>query len=460
MRTFVQRVAAGFILAVAVAVPVGGTSIHSASVIPQQLTVLSPGDDLVMGPAIVSGAFGLKLLDAVSDHGRDNALVSPVGVGAVLAMLSQGAKEPVRRAIQDMFAAGTSGAEDTTTDAERADSAGGTDQGKPDAGAPAAYEPYGRDAATALAHRLGVVLAAAEHDEGVDVEIANAMFARRDLDLFPALSVVLDDWFQARVERLDFAGESAVARINTWVSEATGGLIPRLVQQLEPDDVLVLTNAMHFQGEWTRRFDPERTVPVPFHLRSGAVPEVPAMHADNLPGRYREDDDFQALALPYGDGGFELVVVLPRAGVESAEALRRLASDPSWLGERGFSRARGSVSLPRLSLLEEASLLPALRALGLGPALDDAQAFAGIAAPAPRLSRVLHRATLVLDERGTEAAAATAAVMTTRSAVIERAFDVRVDRPFALALRHRNSGEALFAAWIEDPTQAAESSSR
>ena len=179
------------------------------------------------------------------------------------------------------------------------------------------------------------------------------------------------------------------------------------------------------------------------------------MHADDLPARYREGEDFQAVALPYGGGRFEFVAVLPRAGLEASEALHRLAADPSWLGGRGFRRSRGALALPCLALDVEASLLPALRALGLGDALDDPQAFAGIAAPAPKLSRVLHRTMLVLDERGTEAAAATAAVMTTRAALVEeeRTFEMRVDRPFALAVRHRDTGAVLFMAWVDDPVR-------
>ena len=86
-------------------------------------------------------------------------------------------------------------------------------------------------------------------------------------------------------------------------------------------------------------------------------------------------------------------------------------------------------------------------------ALDDADAFAGVAAPPPVLSRVMHRTRLVLDEHGTKAAAATAAVMTTRAAiVVDDGFDMRVDRPFVLAVRHRGSGALLCAAWVADPS--------
>ena len=375
---------------------------------------------------VSSVAFGAGLLAVASGGGTRNALVSPLGIGAVLEMLAPGAKAPVRRALRALFEPAGSGAD-----------AGGSDAGS---------------APGALSCRLAWVRYDAPGGK-VAVQAANGAFADRRLDLFPAFSETLRDRFDARVERLDFTDAGAVERINAWVAEATEGAVPELVARLDPDDVLVLANAMRFEGEWAQRFDPERTAPAPFHLRSGTAPEVPTMHADDLPARYREDGDFQAAALPYGGGRFELVAVLPRAGLDAPEALRRLAADPSWLGGRDFRKARGALALPRLALDAEASLLPALRALGLGAALDDPQAFAGVAAPAPRLSRVLHRTMLVLDERGTEAAAATAAVMTTRAAIVEeeRAFEMRVDRPFALAVRHRGTGAVLFTAWVDDP---------
>ena len=296
------------------------------------------------------------------------------------------------------------------------------------------------------------MLTAADEDDGVTLRAANGAFADLRLDVYPSFSAVLEDRFGAPTQRLDFAGADAVERINAWAAQATDGVVPRLLSALEPDDALVLANAVHFKGEWSQPFDPARTAPLPFHLASGEAVEVPTMQADDLPARYRDDQDFQAVRLAYGEGAFALTVVLPRAGLEPAESLERLAADPSWLGGAGFRRARGSLTLPRLTLESEASLLPVLRGLGLEAALEDELAFAGIAAPAPLLSRVVQATRLVLDEEGTEAAAATAAVMTTRSAVLdEDGFEMRVDRPFALAVRHRGTGALLFAAWVAHP---------
>lgn len=365
---------------------------------------------------VSTGAFGAKLLTAASGDGTRNALVSPLGIGTMFEMVAPGANPPARDAIQAMFGA----------------SAGPVDNS--DGGG--------------LSCQLAGVLEDAVSD-AVAVQAAHAAFADLSLDLFPEYVDELQNGFGANVERLDFEDEDSVGRINAWFEEATSGGTPHLVSRLDPADMLVLANAMHFEGEWERRFDPQNTVPALFQAHAGPARQIPTMHAKDLPAMYREDENFQAIALPYGGGRFELVAVLPHAELDVTEALQRLTADPSWLGGRNFRRARGTLALPRLALDVEASLLPALRTLWLDAALDDPQAFAGIAEPAPKLSRVLHRATLVLDERGTEATAATAAIMAIRTA--EARFNIHVNRPFALAVRHRDTGAVLFAAWVDDP---------
>ena len=408
-----------------------------------------------------SGRFAVELLAEVSGEGRANALISPLGITTVLAMLSQGAIEPVRRSIEEMVGAGSGGrgraqAGTITTSETREGQGAGESRGDRRSGvdraAGEARAAGGAGEADPLNCRLAGVLGAAREDPGVQLHVANAAFADLRLDLFPSFSAVLLDRFAAHVERLDFASSGAVPRINAWVARATANAIPRLVSHLEPDAALVLANAMHFHGKWSRSFDPQLTSPLAFHPGPGAAIEIPTMQAEERSARYREDAHFQAIALPFGGGEFALVVVLPRAGVAASDALRGLASDPSWLGGTGFRRTTGYLALPRVSLNEEASLLPTLSALGLAAALEDAQAFAGIAAPPPALSRVVHRTMLELDERGTEAAAATAAVMTTRAAIAhDEGFEMQVDRPFALVVRHRGTGALLFAAWVANP---------
>ena len=412
------------VAAAALAAALAAASGPAAAALPLSPPACEPAEE------VSTGAFAAGLLAAASEGGTRNALVSPLGIGVSLEMLAPGARAPVRRAIRDLFEAPGAGPGDGSA-------AGASNGDGPDGGG--------------LSCQLAQVRYDAARGDAVEVQAAHAAFADRRLDLFPAYSAAIRDGFGARVERLDFTDGRSVGRINAWAAEATGGAFPHLVSRLDPDDALLLVNAMRFEGEWAERFDPDRTVPAPFHLRTGAAPEVPTMHARWLPARYREDEGFQAVALPYGDGRFELVAVLPRAGVEAPEALRRLAADPSWLGGRGFHLARGALALPRLALDVEASLLPVLRALGLGAALDDPRAFAGIAAPAPELSRMLHRAKLVLDEEGTEAVAVTVSTVQPTSVEVEVHFEMRVDRPFALAVLHGDTGAVLFTAWVDDP---------
>ena len=97
--------------------------------------------------------------------------------------------------------------------------------------------------------------------------------------------------------------------------------------------------------------------------------------------------------------------------------------------------------------------LPNLRKLGLESVLDDEEAFSGIASPSPNLSQVVHGTMLMLDEAGTKAAAATGAVMSLRSETInDEAFEMRVNRPFTLAIRHMSTGALLFLGWVTNPT--------
>ena len=391
------------------------------------------GVALLIEEDALSGAFGARLLGAMQEANPGNALVSPLGVGAVIAMVAPGARRSVRLAIGTVL---------------------GTGGGSAESGAAAEDPGLEADPAGLLACQLAALANAERVDQRIELQYANGAFGDRRLDVFPAFSTVLRDRFGARVERLDFGAPGTVDRINAWVSEATAGAIPQVISELEPDDVLVLANALRFRGDWSESFDPGETAPAPFHPTPDTTVEVPTMNAEGLSARYREGDGFQAVALPYGDGSFEFVVVLPAAGTDPGESLRHLAREPAWLGGEGFRGARGSLSLPKLSLESEVSLLPALRSLGLAAALDDPQAFAGIASPAPILSRVLHRAMLEVDEKGTEAAAATAAVMTTRSVELDvESFEMRVDRPFAAAVRYRPTGSVLFLSWVANPAE-------
>ena len=401
------RIATGLCLAATVAI--GGVSAGAAPDVRQ--TAANAHDcDPPPRADIGSSRFAVELLAAASMDGGQTAIVSPLSVEAVLAMASYGASTPLRHAVRRLFV----------------DAAG-------------AWRP---------ACRLATVLNVTGTDGGVELHIANGVFPSYELDVFPAFRVALEDRFGAKVERLDFSQAQSTETINAWVKTNTNGMIPRLLASLGADTVLVLVNALHFRGKWAHAFDPARTAPRLFNRGSGEVVERATMLLENLPALYRKDEDLEAVELPYGAGDFVLTVVLPRRGVAPPDALGKLKTDPSWFGAAGFAEAVGTLRMPRLDLDYTNDILPFLERLGLAEALGSPGVFSGIAAPAPVLSSVVHAARLALDEEGTEAGAATAAVFTKS---MKAWFDMQVDRPFALAVRRRDSGDLLFVAWVDDP---------
>lgn len=406
------RITTGSVLALAVAI--GGIASVSAAAGPDVRKAVVNVQECLPSPRPDSGPsrFAVEFLAAASRDGTQTAIVAPLSVEAVLAMAGYGASAPFRHAVRGLFV-------DDTGD----------------------WRP---------ACRLAAVLNATGTDEAVELHVANGVFAARALDIFPAFRAALEDRFGADVARLDFSRAQSVESINAWVETKTNGMIPRLLGDVSPETVLMLVNALHFKGKWAHAFDPVRTTVRPFRLGSGEVVERATMQIEALSAYYREDESFEALELAYGEGHFTLTVVVPRPGIATAEAITRLRADPSWFGGAGFEKAIGTLRLPRLNLDHTSDVLPFLERLGLAEALGDPDAFSGIAPSAPRLSQIIHAARLTLDEEGTEAGAATAAVLT-KSAMLALDFDLRVDRPFALAVRRRDGGNLLFSAWVDDP---------
>ena len=126
-----------------------------------------------------------------------------------------------------------------------------------------------------------------------------------------------------------------------------------------------------------------------------------------------------------------------------------MAADPSWLAGGGYRHAGGALQLPRLALDSKTGLLPILSVLGLADALDYDDAFAGIAASPPALDRLVQRAVIEVEERGTTASAVMGGLAVPTSIAVP--FDLRIDRPFAFSIRHVATGAVLFAAWIDNP---------
>ncbi len=218
-------------------------------------------------------------------------------------------------------------------------------------------------------------------------------------------------------------------------------MIPHLVPKLKPWTKSVLVNALYFKGVWTYKFDPKKTTAQPFTLAKGNQRPVPMMHQARRDFAYRETGTAQAVSLPYGDGRFEMVVVLPKQRGD-ARAWLLANAGANWrslVGPGAFMPHRGALALPRMKLSFHAELKDTLRKMGMPAGV---QVFGEV-------SKVIHQSEMEVNELGTKAAAATA-VITGRSPGAS-AFTMTVDRPFLLALRERRTGLLLFLGYVADP---------
>ncbi len=292
--------------------------------------------------------------------------------------------------------------------------------------------------------------------------IANQLFSDRSYKLAPAYVERTAAAFGAPVELLDFRSspERARLQINEWVEEKTAHRVKDLIPRggVVPLTRLVLVNAIYFLGDWITPFDHDATRPAPFHLTASETRDVPTM---NRTGSFRiaQRDGVTALEIPYKGGELSMMLLVPDqiaglAAVEGALDANRLDDLVGVLKSE-----RVALSLPKFELNPGASLSLGedLKALGMPLAFDPRKAdFTGIANPPNpderlAIAEVFHKGFVRVDEKGTEAAAATAVTMRAGSAMSAPPRQLKVDRPFLFLIRDNASGLVLFLGRVSDP---------
>jgi serine protease inhibitor len=298
----------------------------------------------------------------------------------------------------------------------------------------------------------------------VTLRIANRLFGERSNTFDPAYLELTRRSYGAALEPLDFKGapEAARGRINGWVSEQTKDRIRDLIPPggIHAGTRLALVNALYFLGDWESPFEKKSTVPVPFHVSATVRKDVPTMHHTGMVPFF-EDPAVKAVALPYRGGTMSMLLVLPQAtdGLAAFEASltpARLEALAASLKPREVA-----VALPRFEVnpAEPLALGDELAALGMTDAFDATKAdFTGITNPPdPRrslhLGAVFHKAFVRVDEKGTEAAAATAVIFLEAGALPRRIAQFKADHPFLFFLRDHTTGLVLFMGRVTDPSR-------
>jgi serpin B len=289
----------------------------------------------------------------------------------------------------------------------------------------------------------------------IALHVANALWPQVGYAFLAAFLDLCQRCYGVTITPVDYAGDSEAARqqINAWVEEKTRDKIKEL---LKPDHVtplttLILVNAIYFKGNWASQFDPEDTDDAPFYRLAGDAVKAPMMRQKARFG-YRETDDLQVLELPYVGGDLSMLVLLPceRDGLPALEAA--LTVDNLALWTQGLRPTEVLVLLPRFKLSGQFDLGETLQAMGMVDAFYAAD-FSGMTGRRNLfISAVVHKSFVDVNEEGTEAAAATAVVMS-------RGFSPSplfvADHPFLFLIRENTTGSILFLGRVVDPTPPA-----
>ena len=293
-------------------------------------------------------------------------------------------------------------------------------------------------------------------DPRIQLKIANSLWAKNGFVLRPAFIKRNEEYFNAEIATLNFADPAAPKTINSWVNKNTEGKIEKIVDQIGPDDVLFLINAIYFKGQWQFEFKKENTKPDVFRLPGGERNEVQMMSQSGK-YLYYKGKDFQSIVLPYGSGRVSMYIFLPDEQIGLDQFERNLTSENWDMWMNSFGMRPGDLMLPRFKVEWEAKLNEALKALGMAEAFDPQRAnFSQIAelnaGTQLFISEVRHKSWAEVNEEGTVAVAVTSVGVFTDSVQQPREkFFMKVDRPFFFAIRDNRTGVVLFMGSVGNP---------
>lgn len=293
-----------------------------------------------------------------------------------------------------------------------------------------------------------------------ELSVANAIWGRKGVQFRASFQELLRANYGAELTALDFASQAEEARatINRWVEAKTNDKIKELIRELYPDTQLVLASAIYFKGNWSTPFDKEETQDKPFYTSAGESVQTPMMHA-LLECPYFEDDHVKALGLPYRGRDLTMMIVLPKVtehstvrevAIQFSDFEKSITVDSlaTWMDELG-NQASGSeqksvsVQIPRFKADFRFELAGTLSEMGM-----PLRPFTGMTESGGlNVSKVIHQSFVEVNEEGTEAAAATA-VLITKSKPIPR---FHADHPFIFIILDRRSDSILFMGRVVDP---------
>ena len=301
-------------------------------------------------------------------------------------------------------------------------------------------------------------------DEKVTLNIANALFVNQNLATLKAQyqqDMLL--YYDAKAENLDFSSPTTLGTINGWANDHTNGMIPTILDQVDPMAVTYLLNAIYFKADWASKFDQKNTKEETFTTENGKT-KLPLMH-QNVLIQYVKNGLYSAVKIPYGNGMWNMTVLLPEEGKTTDDVINELAKSGfndvdgkglcNTMQEFIFSPYEVDLKLPRFETNSDTDqldihdgLVGLMQQMGINLVFDPALAEIPNMCERPvYISMMRQKAAIKVNEEGSEAAAVTIAEMKYGSiggSVEYPKATFHANRPFVYVIREASSGVILF----------------
>jgi serpin B len=306
---------------------------------------------------------------------------------------------------------------------------------------------FGNDAAAVNEYCKTMIDGSAIADPAATVKAANCIEVNSALGigLLPKFVENMKHYYYAQIDALDFTKGSTLDKINSWCKDHTDGMIPSILDQLNPDQAMILLNAIYFKADWNAKFDKKYTRKMNFTLPNGTTAKRDLMHI-KVRTFYGQNDHCSVVRLPFGSGAYGMYILLPAEGVSLEELIQGMNFQD--LNANIYNNTiRGDIDilLPKFETSNKTELIRPLSDMGIKSAFDPFSADFSNMTNAPLcVSQMFQKAKIEVNEDGAKAAAVTMAGFTYTSYEPYQNFDFHATRPFLYLILEESTRSIFF----------------
>ena len=364
--------------------------------------------------AELNNEFGFDIFKAIhKNHIDDNVFISPFSISTALSMTLNGAKGETQKEMMNTLK----------------------------------YNGWDIDKLNSAYKNLLEVLPSL--DDKVKMSIANSIWYRNTVTILPEFLNVNESNYLAEIKPEDFNDPQTLENINGWIENKTEGKIKNVLDNINPNTIMFLINAIYFKGSWKYEFDKADTRTDNFYLEDGSKVMAEMMTINEIELPYYRNDKFQMIDIPYGDSIYSMSIILPHSAIGVDEIIEDLdiVSWNEYLAN--MHNQELYLSLPKFKIEFKEKLKTTLAALGMPKVFTPNQAdLSGINGSNDLfVSEVIHQSFVEVDEKGTEAAAVTVVVVNTTSAGAY----FNANRPFIFIIKDNKTKSISFIGKVMNP---------